>query len=110
MGKPAKVPLDYNHLHSATDIMRALAHPFRLRIIALLHKHPDSSVQTIHTNLGVEQSIVSQHLRILRMAALVQTRRQGKNVHYLLDEQRLVAAAQVAGQLAKLVLDENDDS
>jgi len=109
MGKPAKIPLDYNHLQSATDIMRALAHPLRLRIIALLHKHPDSSVQTIHTNLGVEQSIISQHLRILRMAALVQTRRQGKNVHYLLDEQRLVAAAQVAGQLAKLVREKDDE-
>lgn len=109
MGKPVKIPLDYHALRNANDLMRALAHPLRLRIIELLHNCPEASVQTIYTELGIEQSVASQHLRILRQASLVQTHRQGKFVYYLPDEQRLIKAAQISEKLAQLVREKDDD-
>ena len=36
--------------------------------------------------VGVSQSLVSQHLRVLRSARLVQTRRRGKEIEYSLAD------------------------
>lgn len=94
---------DYGQLRSSAEIMRALAHPLRLRIIALLVDKKSASVQTIYTSLREEQSVISQHLRILRQAGLVETAREGKFIHYLLAVARLEKAAAVAGQMAAWV-------
>ena len=40
-------------------------------------------------NLGLEQSITSQHLRILRLADLVRTRRDGKQIFYTLNSEHI---------------------
>lgn len=97
------MPLDINRLRVSTDIMRALAHPLRLRIIKLLAGHQSACVQTIYTELAIEQSVASQHLRILRQAGLLRTERKGKFVYYVLEQERLIRAGEVAGRLAALV-------
>lgn len=84
---------------SATDeqlkvsaaIMRALAHPLRLRMIAVMDSKPkaEACVNEIFDTLQIEQSVASQHLRILRQAELVQTRRDGKFIYYSLNYGRL---------------------
>ncbi|MCC6461730.1 MAG: helix-turn-helix transcriptional regulator [Saprospiraceae bacterium] len=96
-------PIDHHALRLSADTLRALANPLRLRIIAMLLEQPSICVQNIYSELGVEQSIASQHLRILRQARLVYTTRKGKFVYYLLDEERLKKAGAIAGQLAALV-------
>ena len=103
MDKPANTPFEQIQLRDATETVRALAHPLRMRMLALLSRHASVNVHTIYTQLGIEQSIASQHLRILRQTHLVHTHRQGKEIYYLLDEQRLEKVAQVAGELAKMV-------
>ncbi len=103
MAKTTKTQLDTERLRISTDVMRALAHPLRLQILALLHTRTTANVQAIYTGLGIEQSVASQHLRVLRQADLVSTDRQGKNVFYLLNEERLARAGQVAEQLAAFV-------
>ena len=101
MAKPVNIQFNTEHLNVSTAIMRALAHPLRLRIIALLQTHQPASVQTIYTELDMEQSVASQHLRILRDTGLVQTQRRGKFVEYLLHEPLLLRAGQVAAKLVK---------
>ncbi len=103
MDKPANTPFEPIHLRDAIEAMRALAHPLRMRILAFLGSHAAVNVHTIYTTLGIEQAIASQHLRILRQTRLVQTKRQGKEIFYLLDEQRLAKVLQVAGELAKMI-------
>ena len=100
MGKTTKIPPDVEQLRTATTIMRALAHPLRLQIIGLLHEQQSANVQSIYTALKIEQSIASQHLRILRDAGLVFTERQGKFIHYHPDEQLLARAGWFATQLS----------
>ena len=65
--------------------MRALAHPLRLKIIEFIDKHENINVNKIYKTLKLEQSITSQHLKILRLADVVFAKRDGKLVHYSLN-------------------------
>lgn len=83
--------------------MRALAHPLRMRMLLFLDEHQSACVHEIFEAMNIEQSIASQHLRILRLADLVHTRREQKFVYYSLNYTRLHAAGLSAGVLAKFV-------
>lgn len=62
--------------------IKALAHPLRLSIIAFIDKNGEINVNKIYRSLKLEQSITSQHLKILRSAELVKYRRDGKRIYY----------------------------
>lgn len=102
MVKPEHIQFNAEQFNTATAIMRALAHPLRLRMVALLQEQPLANVHTIYTTLQIEQSVASQHLRILRQAGIVVTKREGKFIHYQLQKQRLEKAGRIAGLLAAL--------
>jgi DNA-binding transcriptional ArsR family regulator len=70
---------------NALSVMRAIAHPLRLRMMSFIHQNGTVNVNKIYAMLRMEQSIASQHLRILRDAALVQTSRDGKFIFYSLN-------------------------
>lgn len=77
--------VDQNKLDRAAEIMRALAHPLRLTIIEFIDKNKVINVNKIYNTLNLEQSITSQHLKILRQAELVHTRREGKFIFYSIN-------------------------
>jgi ArsR family transcriptional regulator, arsenate/arsenite/antimonite-responsive transcriptional repressor len=62
-------------------IFQALSAATRVRLLCLL-KDRSLSVGEIAARLDVTQGAVSQHLRILREASLVQAERRGYHVHY----------------------------
>lgn len=70
------------------DVLKALAHPARLRIVAALCEG-EESVIGLAGRLGVPQAIVSQQLRILRMSGLVAAERSGGFAVYSLAQPRL---------------------
>ena len=76
-------------LEISSEILRALAHPLRMRILEFIDQHKLINVNKIYSSLNLEQSITSQHLRILRQAGLVETERQGKFIYYKLNYPRL---------------------
>ena len=81
-------------LSSATDLdvkplslmFRALGDETRLRIVALL-VHGELCVCHLETALGLNQPNASRQLGILRMAGLVDARREGTWVYYSLSKQ-----------------------
>jgi DNA-binding transcriptional ArsR family regulator len=77
--------LDLASVKAAYQRIRALAHPLRLSMIQFIDKHGEINVNKIYHQLKLEQSITSQHLRILRTARLVTTRRDGKRIYYSVD-------------------------
>jgi DNA-binding transcriptional ArsR family regulator len=95
----SRQPTGDEALRISSDIMRALAHPLRIKMLAFIDSKESACVQDIYEALQMEQSIASQHLRILRSAGLVHTRREQKFVFYSLDYPRLQKAVQVAGVL-----------
>jgi ArsR family transcriptional regulator len=75
-------PIQEKELTRSTEILRALAHPLRMRILEFIDQNEMINVNKIYSSLRLEQSITSQHLRILRQAGLVETERRGKFIHY----------------------------
>lgn len=67
----------------AAEFLKALSHESRLVILCLLVEG-ERSVAEIEQTLGLRQPAVSQQLARLRADRLVETRRDGKNIHYSL--------------------------
>ena len=63
------------------DFLKSLAHPLRLQIIEHL-KHKEASVGEMVKAIGVEQSGLSKHLSILRMAGILSSRQEKATVFY----------------------------
>ncbi|WP_133176520.1 ArsR/SmtB family transcription factor [Nocardioides currus] len=88
-----EMPTD-DQVDLAVEAFRMLADRKRIKILwALLHG--ESSVNDLAERVGASSSAVSQHLAKLRLAGLVQVRREGtfayytaadEHVHRLLDE------------------------
>ena len=70
------------------EILKALSHPIRLRIISLLDAGP-MHVNAMAEALNCQQAVVSQQLRILRMRQLVRATRENGFANYELCEPRL---------------------
>ena len=88
--RKAKVTINNEQLQESSEILRALAHPLRMRILSFIDKHKTINVNKIYNTLKLEQSITSQHLRILRLAGIVITKREGKFIHYSIDYSKIV--------------------
>lgn len=65
----------------AGQLLRALTAPVRLAVIDLLADH-SYCVHELVDALDITQPLVSQHLRVLRGAGLVFSRRRGREVVY----------------------------
>jgi DNA-binding transcriptional ArsR family regulator len=81
-----------DEIEKLADIFKALSDPTRLRLIKLLGECREGlcqggplCVNALAHRLGVTQSAVSQHLRILRQAGMVRGVRHGAFMHYSLD-------------------------
>ena len=74
-----------------------LSDPTRLKLLRLLsqQKEPNAlCVNALAYQLGVTQSAVSQHLRLLKSSGLVKGERRGYRIHYFLNEEALIQAQQ----------------
>jgi len=83
-------------------VFGTLADPTRLKLVKLLcrQRDPDAlCVNALAALLGVTQSAVSQHLRVLRAIGLVKGERRGYHIHYFVNQdvlekcRRLTSAA-----------------
>ena len=83
--RKAKVNINEAKLKISAEILRALAHPLRMQILEFIDNNKTINVNKIYNTLKLEQSITSQHLRILRIAGIVSTKREGKFIHYSID-------------------------
>ena len=97
-----------DEIEELATLFKALSDPTRLRLVCLLSENSAEDcatrasaglreckgrgflcVNALAHRLGVTQSAVSQHLRILRQAGLVSGIRHGAFVHYTLDQDGL---------------------
>ncbi len=97
MRKARVININDEKLQVSSEILRALAHPLRLKILEFIDENDIINVNKIYNTLKLEQSITSQHLRILRLAGLVITERDGKFIHYRLDYNKLSSAMSAIG-------------
>ncbi|HWK41548.1 MAG TPA: metalloregulator ArsR/SmtB family transcription factor [Croceibacterium sp.] len=84
-----------SELEAATDVLKALAHDVRLKLMRTLLENGEKSVGELEALTGVGQPGLSQQLAILRKAELVQTRRDAKLVFYSLSPEKLTGTARL---------------
>ena len=77
------------NIREASDAMRAMAHPLRLKILCLVGNQ-ELSVLEIVDAVGTTQSNISQHLAVLRDNGLLEARKDGTRVLYRITDGRIV--------------------
>jgi len=75
-------------MKEVAELFKVLSVDKRIEIIELLKVVP-MSVNSIAESLGVTQSAVSQHLRVLKAAGLVSDERHGYWIYYSLNREVL---------------------
>jgi DNA-binding transcriptional ArsR family regulator len=73
----------------AAEVLTLLADPTRLHLLRLLVTEQD--VSTLTEQVAASRSSVSQHLGRLRLAGLVQVRRDGRRMLYRITSDHLTA-------------------
>ncbi|GGT84473.1 ArsR/SmtB family transcription factor [Streptomyces coeruleorubidus] len=81
-----------------TDLIRVLADPLRLRIVTLLAEETLCTTHLVEET-GARQTNLSNHLRVLREAGVVETEPCGRYTYYKL---RPDVIDRLAGQFAGL--------
>jgi ArsR family transcriptional regulator len=82
--------------------LRALAEPNRLRIIALL-RDSEHCVCEIESAMGLSQSLISNHLRVLRRAGLVRARRDPSDARWIYYRLEPDAVEHLLARLSRLL-------
>lgn len=93
--RQTKVTFDNEKLRYSSELMRALAHPLRLKILEFIDKNDKINVNKIYNTLRIEQSITSQHLKTLKMAGVLSCEKDGKFMRYSINYE-VVERAKVA--------------
>jgi DNA-binding transcriptional ArsR family regulator len=75
-------------MKKAADLFKILSVDKRIEIIERLKKDA-MSVNTLADALGITQSAVSQHLRVLKASGLVKNERRGYWIYYSLNRDAL---------------------
>jgi ArsR family transcriptional regulator len=80
-GHAQHIQRDMEAAQKKADILKALAHPVRVRVFEAL-AGKEKTVGELVTMLGEKEANTSRHLAVLRNAGLVTTRKEGLNVYY----------------------------
>jgi DNA-binding transcriptional ArsR family regulator len=91
--------IDTVNIKKASLILRAVNHRLRCEILQLINQEEFINVTDIYSKMGLEQTVVSQHLAILRQAGYVLTQREGKCIFYSINHQRLNEVHSLVRQL-----------
>ncbi|MEG0068315.1 ArsR/SmtB family transcription factor [Cetobacterium sp.] len=85
------------------QILKALSHPVRLNIIYALKDSDFKCVchlqELVESQEKVSQSSLSQHLKILRDAGIVETKKVGGWVHYSLENKNIIKILEILKEL-----------
>jgi ArsR family transcriptional regulator len=82
------------------DVLKALADENRLAIVRLL-AGGERCICEVASQLGLSDALVSHHLKRLRAAGLVRTRKQGQWLHCRLEPSAFDTLAREFSELAK---------
>jgi ArsR family transcriptional regulator len=82
--QPSVAPLPTEQADLLVPVLKALAHPIRLRLVSLVASHPEGEacVCTISSGFNVSGPTISHHLRMLREAGVLDCQRRGTWVYY----------------------------
>jgi len=75
------------------ELFRAFSDTSRVRIVSALLSG-EMNINALAKVVGISESAVSHHMRGLRQMRMVQSRRDGKEVFYRIDDEHIIALFQ----------------
>ncbi len=78
-----------------SHVFKALADETRQRILELLRKNSEMAVSDIAGHFELSQPTISQHLRVLKDAGALKTRKSGQQIFYRICNIKLYDAMEV---------------
>lgn len=81
------------------ELAKAIGHPLRVRILRVLAKRKTCVCGEIVDELPVAQSTVSQHLKVLKDAGLIQGEIDGPRICYCIEPKAMIELRELMSQL-----------
>lgn len=78
-----------NQCESVSGLLKAIAHPQRLKILCLLAED-EQTVSQLEAYCGASQSSVSQYLSKMKAEGLLSSRREGQQIFYKIESTELL--------------------
>lgn len=85
-------------VEKASLLLKSLAHPVRLTVLCSLIEKT-LNVGELQKITQVSQSVLSQHLSVLKKQALVTTQRESQTIYYRLAETKIIKIIEVLHEL-----------
>ena len=89
MSSPIKL-LPLEALEHASECLRTIAHPARLRMIQMLLAQP-YTVGELAESCGIKSHVASEHLRLMQHCGLMKSKKDGRRVFYSVSEPQLAS-------------------
>ena len=89
---PSSILNEHLAAHVA-ELFRAFSDTSRVRILSALLTG-EMNIGALAEIVGISESAVSHHMRGLRQMRMVQSRRDGKEVYYRIDDEHIIALFQ----------------
>jgi ArsR family transcriptional regulator, cadmium/lead-responsive transcriptional repressor len=83
------------------ELWSAIADPSRRRVLDLLVRNGEVTASWLAGQVPFSRQAVSKHLAVLEQAGLTSHRKQGREVLYRVDTERLDEATQAMAELAR---------
>jgi ArsR family transcriptional regulator len=88
-------------LADAARVLRAIAHPLRLRLLEILGQAGERNVTSLCEAAGAPQPAVSQQLARLRHEGVLEARRDGSHVFYRVARMEILGLLECVRKTAR---------
>jgi ArsR family transcriptional regulator len=89
------------------ELCSVLAHPRRLKILAVL-ANGEKSVKELLKQIKTNKANLSQHLSVLKNQKIVSIRREGLNIYYKLTNPKIIKACDIIREVLFEQLSDNN--
>ena len=96
---PRRIPDEA--LEDAAAVLRAIAHPLRLRLLEILGQRGESNVTALCEASGAPQPLVSQQLARLRHEGVLAATREGSQVFYRIARREVLGLLECVRRTAR---------
>jgi len=97
--------MNISTVEPVSDLFQSIASAPRLQILLAIGEG-EACVCHLEATFGWRQAYLSQHLMTLRKAGILITSREGRNIHYRLNDPRLLGLIRQAAVLQGVTLPE----
>lgn len=91
---------DSAHAKKSSQILKALANPYRLQIVNLL-LNGEKNVTELNKAVNISQPALSQHLSKLRGEGVLGARREQRQIFYYISNSNVIRLLGVASEMSQ---------